>query len=45
MYATSTKLDSGDTVLLAVMERQQSQQLHSYDTDFNGISGVTRLAS
>ncbi len=41
LYA-STKLDFGDTIIIASMEQQNSNVLYSYDTDFDGIQGITR---
>ena len=42
LYGRSTTLDFGDVMLLATMEQHQSQTLYSYDTDFDGIPGITR---
>lgn len=41
IYA-STKLDFGDTMIIASMEEQESQVLYSYDTDFDHIKGISR---
>ena len=41
LYA-STKLDFGDTLIIASMEQQNSHLLYSYDTDFDRIPGITR---
>lgn len=41
LYA-STKLDFGDTLIIAFMEQQNSHILYSYDTDFDCIQGITR---
>lgn len=41
LYA-ATKLDFGDTLIIASMEQQGSHLLYSYDTDFDRISGITR---
>lgn len=41
LYA-STKLDFGDTLIIASMEQQNSRILYSYDTDFDRIQGITR---
>ena len=38
----STKLDFGDTLIIASMEQHHSQILYSYDTDFNRFDGITR---
>lgn len=38
----STKLDFGDTLIIASMEQQNSHILYSYDTDFDRIQGITR---
>jgi predicted nucleic acid-binding protein len=38
----STKLDFGDTLILASMEQQHSHILYSYDTDFDRIDDITR---
>ena len=43
LYGSSGRLDFGDTMLLAAMEQQRSPQVYSYDTDFDGVAGVTRL--
>jgi uncharacterized protein len=41
LYA-STRLDFGDTLIIASMEQQGSHLLYSYDTDFDHIEGITR---
>jgi predicted nucleic acid-binding protein len=41
LYA-STRLDFGDTLIIASMEQQGSHLLYSYDTDFDRIEGITR---
>ena len=41
IYA-STKLDFGDTMIIASMEEQDAQILYSYDTGFDRIKGITR---
>lgn len=41
LYA-STKLDFGDTLIIASMEQQNSRILYSYDTDFDRIQGIAR---
>ena len=41
LYA-STKLDFGDTLIIASMEEQNSHILYSYDNDFDHIQGITR---
>lgn len=41
LYA-STKLDFGDTLIIASMEQQNSRILYSYDKDFDHIQGITR---
>src|SRR2546425_1878469 len=41
LYA-STKLDFGDTLIIASMEQQGSHLLYSYDMDFDHIQGITR---
>ncbi len=38
----STKLDFGDTLIIASMEQQHSQILYSYDADFDRFEGITR---
>jgi predicted nucleic acid-binding protein len=38
----STKLDFGDTLIIASMEQQHSQILYSYDADFDRFDGITR---
>ena len=38
----STKLDFGDTLILASMEQQHSHILYSYDADFDRFDGITR---
>jgi predicted nucleic acid-binding protein len=38
----STKLDFGDTLIIASMEQQHSQVLYSYDADFDRFDGITR---
>lgn len=43
LYA-STKLDFGDALIVASMEQGGSRILYSYDTDFDRISGITRLS-
>ena len=41
LYGT-TKLDFGDTLILASMEQQNSYILYSYDADFDRFDGITR---
>src|SRR5579859_29195 len=41
LYA-STKLDFGDTLIIASMEQQGSHLLYSYDKDFDRIESITR---
>lgn len=41
IYA-STRLDFGDTMIIASMEEQESQILYSYDADFDRIKGIKR---
>ncbi len=41
LYA-STKLDFGDTLIIASMEQQNSRILYSYDIDFDRIQGIAR---
>src|SRR5579862_1560231 len=43
LYATYPRLDFEDVLIIAHMERQGITELYSYDTDFDGIPGVTRL--
>jgi predicted nucleic acid-binding protein len=43
IYA-STKLDFGDTMIIASMEQQGSRTLYSYDTDFDRCQDITRQA-
>ena len=38
----STKLDFGDTLIIASMEQQHSQVLYSYDADFDRFDGISR---
>ena len=38
----STKLDFGDTLILASMEQQHSHILYSYDADFDRFDGIAR---
>ena len=38
----STKLDFGDTLILASMEQQHSHILYSYDADFDRFDGIIR---
>jgi predicted nucleic acid-binding protein len=41
LYA-ATKLDFGDTLIIASMEQQNSHVLYSFDTDFDRIQGIIR---
>jgi predicted nucleic acid-binding protein len=41
IYA-ATRLDFGDTLIIASMEQQSSHILYSYDADFDRIEGITR---
>lgn len=41
IYA-STKLDFGDTLIIASMEQQGSHTLYSYDTDFDRFKNIAR---
>ena len=38
----STRLDFGDTLIIASMEQQHSQILYSYDADFDRFEGISR---
>jgi predicted nucleic acid-binding protein len=38
----STRLDFGDTLIIASMEQQHSRILYSYDTDFDRFEGISR---
>ena len=38
----STKLDFGDTLILASMEQQHSHILYAYDADFDRFDGIIR---
>jgi predicted nucleic-acid-binding protein len=38
----STKLDFGDTLIIASMEQQHSHILYSYDADFDRFDGISR---
>jgi predicted nucleic acid-binding protein len=42
VYAVHPNLDFEDALLVAHMEQQRSKEILSYDTDFDGISGITR---
>ncbi len=41
LYA-STKLDFGDTLIIASMEQENSHILYSYDKGFDRMQGITR---
>lgn len=43
LYATYPRLDFEDVLTIAQLERQGMTDLYSYDTDFDGIPGVTRV--
>jgi predicted nucleic acid-binding protein len=38
-----TTLDFGDAMIVTAMHRSQTSQVYSYDQDFDGIEGITRL--
>ncbi len=43
LYATYPRLDFEDVLTISQMERQGLTELYSYNTDFDGIPGVTRV--
>src|SRR5687767_9017171 len=42
LFGTTTGLDFGDAMIVAVMEQQKSSTLYSYDHDFDAFSWITR---
>jgi len=42
LYATYP-IDFGDAILLAQMERQRTNEIYSYDRDFDRVPEVVRL--
>ena len=43
IYASSPDLDLEDALAAAHMERRGLTEIYSYDRDFDGVEGVTRL--
>lgn len=43
IYASHTDLDFEDAITIAIVERMEQAELYSYDTDFDRVSGITRL--
>jgi len=43
LFATASHLDFGDAMLAAMAQQSNASTIYSYDTDFDRISGVTRL--
>jgi len=41
LYAAST-MDFPDTLAVAHMERQKIKDIYSFDTDFDGVTGIRR---
>lgn len=37
-----TAIDFGDAMIVAAMQQAKSDKLYSFDTDFDGISGIAR---
>ncbi len=45
LYATTSKLDFGDALIIATMQEAGAQILYSYDTHFDRIKGIIRQTS
>jgi len=43
IYASHADLDFEDAITIAIVERMEQSDLYSYDTDFDRVSGITRL--
>lgn len=43
LFETYDKLSFGDATIAAYMEREGIEYLYSFDDDFDGIEGITRL--
>lgn len=43
LYGATARLDFGDAMIVATMEQTGSENLYSYDRDFDRIRGVTRI--
>jgi predicted nucleic acid-binding protein len=42
LFGSTTRLDFGDALIVAVAEQQKSSTVYSYDTDFDAFPGLTR---
>jgi predicted nucleic acid-binding protein len=42
IFAVSPRLDFGDAMIVATMERRQANTVYSYDRDFDRVPGVNR---
>ena len=42
LFGTATQLDFGDALQVAMMQQAKASLIYSFDTDFDGIPGVTR---
>jgi predicted nucleic acid-binding protein len=42
LFGTTTHLDFGDALIIALMQQSGERTVYGYDTDFDGISGIGR---
>jgi len=42
LFGTTTHLDFGDALIVAVMEQKKKSTVYSYDTDFDDLPWITR---
>jgi predicted nucleic acid-binding protein len=42
LFGTTTRLDFGDAIIVAVMEQKKTSMVYSYDRDFNDFPWITR---
>jgi predicted nucleic acid-binding protein len=42
LFGTTTRLDFGDAIIVAVMEQQKKSTVYSYDADFDDFPWITR---
>lgn len=42
LFGTTTRLDFGDAIIVAVMEQKKRSSVYSYDADFDAFPWITR---
>lgn len=42
LFGTTTRLDFGDALIVALMQQSEEETVYAYDTDFDGIASISR---